>query len=227
MFLSFDSLLSEPSRTQATAYERYGSLSAMRQTDLSAQLNRSNGKGKRQWSSLRSILPFTGSSGNRPRAPSTHIDSSDGSEPPKRQQLEEKISFQAGHNNQIAFQAETNYNDEPQHMSTSSYDSHSFKFSLEWNNRERKTIERDKSLDPPKLPAIAQSLTRPTKTIPLDSIPITKVTKLSKYTGRALSEWDLIVTECQNFFERRKKEGVPTVHNVETPSLGVEILRKI
>ena len=48
-----------------------------------------------------------------------------------------------------------------------------------------------------------------------------------KYAGRALSEWSLLIVECQNFFERRRAEGVPTHQVVETPTLGVEPFRKL
>ena len=48
----------------------------------------------------------------------------------------------------------------------------------------------------------------------------------SKYTGRALAEWALIVSECDGFFAYRRKDGVPLDELVETPILGVESFRK-
>lgn len=48
----------------------------------------------------------------------------------------------------------------------------------------------------------------------------------SKYAGRALAEWAHIVSECDSFFARRRDEGVPTDHMVETPTLGAESFRK-
>ncbi|KAN0083299.1 Protein of unknown function (DUF1765) domain containing protein [Elaphomyces granulatus] len=48
----------------------------------------------------------------------------------------------------------------------------------------------------------------------------------SKYAGRALAEWAQVVSECDNFFERRRDEGVPCDRLVETPTLGVESFRK-
>ncbi|OJD15751.1 hypothetical protein AJ78_04008 [Emergomyces pasteurianus Ep9510] len=48
----------------------------------------------------------------------------------------------------------------------------------------------------------------------------------SKYAGRALAEWALVVCECDNFFARRRDEGVPSDDAVETPILGVEGFRK-
>ncbi|EEH20020.2 hypothetical protein PABG_02279 [Paracoccidioides brasiliensis Pb03] len=48
----------------------------------------------------------------------------------------------------------------------------------------------------------------------------------SKYAGRALAEWALVVCECDNFFTRRRDEGVPSDDAVEIPILGVENFRK-
>ena len=48
----------------------------------------------------------------------------------------------------------------------------------------------------------------------------------SKYIGRALAEWALIVGECNNFSERRQAEGVPGLKWVEIPTLGVEGFRR-
>lgn len=48
----------------------------------------------------------------------------------------------------------------------------------------------------------------------------------TKYAGRALAEWMVIVMESQSFFERRKNEGVPNNKYVETPTLAVEVITK-
>ena len=48
----------------------------------------------------------------------------------------------------------------------------------------------------------------------------------SKYAGRALAEWAVIISEFDNFFDRRLKEGVPSDELVETPTLSVENLKK-
>jgi len=54
----------------------------------------------------------------------------------------------------------------------------------------------------------------------------TTVQRSSRYAGMALAEWHLVVNECQNFFERRRREGVPENKLVETPTLGVESLKR-
>lgn len=42
------------------------------------------------------------------------------------------------------------------------------------------------------------------------------------YTGRALAEWSLVVSECNSFVDRRRDEGVLGLKDVEVPNLGVE-----
>lgn len=47
----------------------------------------------------------------------------------------------------------------------------------------------------------------------------------SKYAGRSLAEWAMVVMECDNFAERRKNEGVLGDRFVEIPILGVDGFR--
>ncbi len=49
----------------------------------------------------------------------------------------------------------------------------------------------------------------------------------SKYSGRALAEWNMVVNECNSFVDRRRDEGVLGLSDVEVPSLGVEGLRRM
>ncbi len=103
----------------------------------------------------------------------------------------------------------------------------SFKFSLEWLDRPT-WPSKNRNLTAPTLPAPAQVLLQIHHGVRTEIKPIKpKSEELSnaKYSGRALAEWALIVTECQNFFERRKEEGVPSNRLVETPTLGVESFR--
>lgn len=113
---------------------------------------------------------------------------------------------------------------------------HSFRFSLEWMERPHKP-SKERRLYPPRLPVQAQLVLesrRPKsdgedEQPPVPSKTETKVTSspsASKYIGRALSEWTLIVLECQNFFERRMMEGVQSAANVETPVLAMDAFRK-
>jgi hypothetical protein len=47
------------------------------------------------------------------------------------------------------------------------------------------------------------------------------------YSGRALSEWSLVVAECNNFVDRRRDEGISVLNEIEVPLLGVEGFRKM
>ncbi|KAF2097577.1 DUF1765-domain-containing protein, partial [Rhizodiscina lignyota] len=106
-----------------------------------------------------------------------------------------------------------------------------FKFSLEHVDR-RFHNQASIDLRPPRLPLAAQqhllsnynldamySDIRPTQ-------PDGAAAGCGTYTGRALAEWTAVVTECQNFFERRIREGVPSHRLVETPMLGVETFKR-
>ncbi|KAI1269154.1 DUF1765-domain-containing protein [Xylariaceae sp. FL1019] len=48
-----------------------------------------------------------------------------------------------------------------------------------------------------------------------------------KYSGRALAEWGMVVSECNSFIDRRRDEGVLGLDDVEVPTLGVEAWRKM
>ena len=103
-----------------------------------------------------------------------------------------------------------------------------FKFSLEWVDRRLQPAGNMRLL-PPRLPLPAQRylesarFSRPA----LQPIkPVGAAAISSRYAGRALAEWALVVSECQNFFDRRKKEGVPSNKLVETPTLGFEAFRR-
>jgi hypothetical protein len=100
----------------------------------------------------------------------------------------------------------------------------------------------ERRLSPPRLPAAAQAwlgarvpgisreiLPRDPADVEAAIVGNTKTgdrVARAKYTGRALAEWGLIVAECNNFVERRRSEGVPTLRWVEVPTLGVEGFRK-
>lgn len=103
----------------------------------------------------------------------------------------------------------------------------SFKFSLEVVDR-RPNAEL--VLSPPRLPLLAHLAIESQPGFVTD-VPANKAegpaAVSAKYAGRALAEWSLTVNECQNFFERRRKEGVQSNREVETPSLSVEPFRRI
>lgn len=105
---------------------------------------------------------------------------------------------------------------------------YSFRFSLEWVDKRFGTYQNMR-LQPPRLPLPAQILLQQ-KGIHNDVVssvqPTGKAATSSRYAGRALAEWTFVSHECQNFFDRRKNEGVPTNKQVETPTLNVEAFRR-
>ena len=111
--------------------------------------------------------------------------------------------------------------------SAPSHQAFSFKFSLEWLDRPT-WPNKNRQLSAPTLPAPAQILLQIHRGVKAEIHPVKPTAeelRMAKYSGRALAEWALVVVECQNFFERRKEEGVPNNKLVETPTLGVESFR--
>lgn len=106
--------------------------------------------------------------------------------------------------------------------------SYSFRFSLEWVDKRFGTYQNMR-LQPPRLPLPAQTLLQH-RGINVDAVssaqPSGDARTSSTYAGRALAEWTFVSHECQNFFDRRKNEGVPVNRAVETPSLNVEAFRR-
>lgn len=106
--------------------------------------------------------------------------------------------------------------------------SYSFRFSLEWVDKRFGTYQNMR-LQPPRLPLPAQTLLQQ-RSINIDAVgpsqPLGAAATSSTYAGRALAEWTFVSHECQNFFDRRKNEGVPTNRQVETPTLNVEAFRR-
>lgn len=227
MFLSFDSILSpQSSSTQATAYERHSSLNSISQTAsqlarASEDTNRPTNGGKRRWGIFKNIMSFTSTTADRSQ---NHLTPPN---PLARKELswsEFGEGAKSDRNNKQSVTTDTR----PSEFNNP-YRSHSFKFSLEWIDKEKNYAENERQLQPPKLPAAAQKIlpvlgsdTR--KYEPCK--PVGAAVGASKYAGRAFAEWSDVITECQSFFERRRNEGVPTSSKVETPTLGVESFRK-
>lgn len=104
-----------------------------------------------------------------------------------------------------------------------------FKFSVEAVSNFQDKGPDYTELQPPQLPLTAQLLVQSLPSFGEDqnNINTNEVPGLmERYAGRALAEWTLIVNECQNFFERRRSEGVSSNRQVETPRLIAEIRPK-
>lgn len=225
--------MSQPSRTQATAYERYGLSRQLSQTSKYQifggpdEPSQPAKFAKKRWASLRSLMPFTGLGRGRSRNPlpvsgvfpsqeARPGSISDGKPPGGNRnselgQKQPKIEGDSG----SAFR---------------SYHGQSFRFSLEWTEKPSRLEKSGFDPQRPKLPVTAQAILEsigPSRTIDNPYEPGGVALPMSKYAGMALAEWELVVNDCQNFFERRRAEGVPTDSQVETPSLKVESYRKL
>ena len=204
LFVSFDRLTLPNSGSQSGPYKSHSSLlNSMPAADTPTA-------GKKRWSLLGKIMPFS-TPGNARPGEVTPPNSSD-----------ESL------NNIDASDVSPNSKDKSvSRPSTPPHQAFSFKFSLEWLDRPS-WPSKNKRLYSPKLPLALQAFLQARQAFPSDVQPKKPAgweVSGSRYTGRALAEWAQIVAECQNFFDRRKEEGVPTDRLVETPTLGVESFR--
>lgn len=116
---------------------------------------------------------------------------------------------------------------------TPTFRTYSFRFSLEWNQHtqaQKNAFNQDRRLLCPRLPAPAQTWLVDQVPGTADEVPSLKpsdeYSATAKYSGRALAEWAMIVTENNTFVERRRAEGVPDLKSVEVPTIGIEGLKK-
>ena len=217
MFLSFDGILSSTSSstTQATAYERHSSLSTLTQATASQlvlsrdDVSKPSQTGKKRWGLFKNMIPFAGSpeDHSKPNSSPSNNKPANGTEPANENELSTS---------------------KPP-PTAPPFRPHSFKFSLEWTDRENEPTNKERRLYPPKLPVPAHTYLQSIRTENQVFEPIKPegaAVESSKYAGRALAEWAILITEFQTFFERRKHEGVPGDQQVETPTLGVETFRR-
>jgi hypothetical protein len=210
LLASFEKLISPLSSNQATPYKMHSSvLNTMPAADSPAQT-------KKRWSIVKTFLGSPGNSRPGEVTPPGNAEDSPVGESTNLDGLSARIGSTKPALSRPA---------------TPPHQPFSFKFSLEWLERPTWPT-KNKRLTAPLLPAPAQELLHSVH--PTDSrlTPEVKPKKprpeelnTAKYAGRALAEWSLIVEECQNFFERRREEGVPSNRLVETPVLGVESFR--
>ncbi len=237
MFLSFDGILSTTTTSKANPYERHSSRDPFSHKNTSQLANgaqdpdRSSDGGKKRWNLLKSIIPSSNTPKDRSKRNSEELkmrlNGALPSPPPRRDEPGERLKVDQVQARLGAPKATVDKAAEP----VLHYRSLSFKFSLEWIDPENNPAGRERTLYPPKLPLPAQTFLE--KSSPLndqENGPLKlegPAVGPGKYAGRALSEWSLLIVECQNFFERRRAEGVPTHQVVETPTLGVEPFRKL
>jgi len=231
MFLSFEGILSSSGGTTANPYEKHSSRDPLTHGINSTLEPRSNTRNptpninKKRWNLLRSFIPFGSLTAEPPSNAPKDIKSLQHS---STLQISDRGSSNSD-TSEAQPQVDEKAMDAGRHPSKS-YRSLSFKFSLEWMDTESGPAGRERRLSPPKLPLAARLSLHPRSDEARDlqpQKPEGAAVGPSKYAGRALAEWSILIAECQNFFDRRKAEGVPIYQLVETPTLGVEPFRKL
>ncbi|MCJ1394004.1 hypothetical protein MMC18_006881 [Xylographa bjoerkii] len=219
-FLSFDAIAEPTNSTQSTAYERYSSLDSMKDgTWNSNGQPMSSSPGRKKWGLLRNMNPFTSTSFELYKASETGR--LDGNPADTRQVLSDATSPSSPTSSPTVTRNPVSPPGQQSQVL-------SFKFSLEWNDRNA-GHPTNRRLYPPRLPLPAQMFLQSKQPESYNfkpSMPEGSALGPSKYSGRALAEWALLVAEFQNFFERRKYEGIPGLKRVETPTLGVDPFRR-
>jgi hypothetical protein len=241
-----------PGTTQATSYKRHSSLAVLKNLDTSDFSNSKTptdvptAPNKKRWTFMGKMLP---SAFTTPSESSSPTGSRTPSPPSKT--LEEARRETALARQRPPLHSKNSSTDSETPPSTSTHRAYSFKFSLEWAQHFEKpgqgqqpangsrggsgfNMSAERRISPPRLPAAAQAflgakVPNTNKEVlprdPKEDGGTERVTR-SKYAGRALSEWAIIVGECNNFVERRKAEGVPGLKWVEVPTMGVDGFRK-
>jgi len=244
IFFQLEGVVPPSSSMQLTAYERHSSLDSLSLFDhdasstkgpstISTEPDLSSSAGKKRWGLLKNIMPFGSPGGDRTRPKSvSHPSTQDDAD-----RARSSLSSQADSTLKEGESSDSSPDELPSSGNVPNGVTHSahhhrnfcFKFSLEWMERPH-NFGKDRRLYPPRLPMPAQTYLQSTRAETFDSKPrkpAGSAIGCSRYAGRALAEWTLTVIECQNFFERRKSEGVSENKWVETPTLGVDSFRKI
>ncbi|KAL1610255.1 hypothetical protein SLS60_001920 [Paraconiothyrium brasiliense] len=218
-FLSFDGVVQSPAARRASASSKPTPDRPLSSASVDSQDFPDETVPKGRWNILRSFI------GAAPKQ-TAKSKSSDG---PKKEKENTKPNGTTELNGALDVTPEvkeaTNTTSVPP---LPTYRSYSFRFSLEWVDKRFGTYQNMR-LSPPRLPLPAQVFLQE-KGININAVlssqPSGPAATSSRYAGRALAEWTFVSHECQNFFDRRKNEGVPSNKQVETPTLAVEAFRR-
>ena len=223
MFLSFDGI-SSSSTSKGNAHEKHRLIDSSSQGRSTQGAKGAQGRGsfsesgKKRWALFKNIIPSSGPPKDRSRSSSSNHQQ-------KAVDHLETNSHLPHTGSKVSAEKTTGQ--------SPFFRSLSFKFSLEWFDRDANPGDAERRLHPPKLPPLAHLALDESREEAADNLdgialmPEGIAAGPSKYAGRALAEWALLIVECDNFFERRKAEGVPSYQMVETPTLGVEPFRKL
>lgn len=218
-FLSFDGVVQSPTSARASASIKTPPERPLSSISTDSQDFPDESAPKGRWNILRSFI------GAAPK----QATKSKGNDAPKKDKETTNLNSAAASNDASdstpvtkAVNSTTPSPPPPTHRS------YSFRFSLEWVDK-RFGAYQNMRLSPPRLPLPAQVLLQE-KGININAVlssrPTGPAATSSRYAGRALAEWTFVSHECQNFFDRRKNEGVPSNKQVETPTLAVEAFRR-
>ena len=235
MFLSFDGILSSSNLLNPNPYEKHSSQSHTNGL-LSPPIHENEGTGspsgkqKKKWDLLKNIMPFTSHFGERSSGPSLQSTTPKSNGAPRTSSTTSPGPHIRPGGSSDAPKTQRDVHPRANHLTT--YRSLSFRFSLEWTQQNGQSLQSDPPVSHPNLPPLAAAAFKPQnqsqETSPNATAPTqAKPHESDKYVGRALAEWNLLIAECENFFERRRAEGVPSYHLVETPTLSVDSFRRV
>lgn len=240
--MSLEGVVPSSSSTQATAYERHSTLDPLSLFDdsspsekdprlSSTESDPSSGPGRKRWGLFKNIIPFSSPGTDRTKAKTVLRTQDDLDRVQSSQLAPVNTTMKVGEISDSKPDELRNTDHAPSDIEqrTHHHRNYSFRFSLEWMDRPHQ-VARERRLYLPRLPMPAQTYLQSTRVETFESKPrepAGAAIERSRYAGRALAEWTLAVIECQNFFERRKSEGVPGNKWVETPTLAVDSFRRI
>lgn len=217
-FLSFDGVVQSPVSRRMSGSTNTSPDRPLSSASTDSQDFPDESPSKGRWNILRSFIGATPKQPPKSRSP----------EPPRKDKENTKVSNVNGTKSPLEARSNGKNGANETSPSPPTHRSYSFRFSLEWVDKRFGTYQNMR-LTPPRLPLPAQVLLQ-TKGINIGPVPSRQpagpAEASSRYAGRALAEWTFISHECQNFFDRRKNEGVPSNKLVETPTLAVEAFRR-
>ncbi|RFU32175.1 hypothetical protein B7463_g4190, partial [Scytalidium lignicola] len=234
LFLGFDGIVasSAGSTSKETAYKRHSvlaELSKLEMNDTTPKLTADSAppsnSGKRRWTFMGKMLPSSLSSSTSDNSSGKSGSPTRTLEDARRETAIARSASKAG----ARSRASSTESDTP--PATGTHRAFSFKFSLEWAPHMNQAQQQKKyamlangnprRLHPPRLPSPAQAWVASNvpnmcnEVAPTDPKDAKRIPATARYAGRSLAEWALIVSECNNFAERRKGEGVPGLRWIE------------
>ncbi|KAI9803019.1 MAG: hypothetical protein M1825_002252 [Sarcosagium campestre] len=235
LFLSFDGLA--PPASSPTSMKpgknskpaEAAAASPVKSSDSSRTLTPGlDGANKRRWSLFQNVKALTSADGTPSSASQKIENRRDGAQRHERADSPSQPHDQTTKKPQRPkMPSRSSSGGSTKSTNTDSGEHSSFRFSLEWLGS-KQGLPGEMRLSRPKLPAPVQARwlePRGERPPPAARQPDHKIAG-EKYVGRALAEWEYVVSECHHFFVRRRLAGAPSDVHVEIPTLGVESFRR-